>query len=277
MTAHRRVPAVARLEPVSGDALGLYTVRHMVCINIGVAEDVRWRCTTADMPQEFTLGTTTVKCEGYESTDDPFILRGSCAARYDIYLSAVGRARFSEHKYEKLFAFDCIQVKLIAILELILLYLPERLRETTQFICLFFGIAFLRHVLKAITRFQAIRRQRAKRIVKMDLDTYSTLEAQWLDCVDQPPLHDSTKGLSYHNQAPPPPYTATNEEAQVMFVSPYDTARDARLPAAEHEQEYKHFRDPSTSSSGQAPYGPDRLPRLKRLGGDMHYASSSFQ
>ncbi|KAK9447698.1 uncharacterized protein V1518DRAFT_406702 [Limtongia smithiae] len=228
MTAHRRVPAVAQLEPVSGDALGLYTVRDMACHNIGFgdggAEDVRWVCTAANMPEEFRLGTTDVECEGYQSADDPFILRGSCAVRYGIYLTAAGHARYSER--------NCHYSLFDMVFPIVML-------------CLFFGLI-------GLVIFTTTRRRRAKRIAKMDLDVYSTIENQWLDCVDQLPLQGGANDPSDDSEEPPPPYTSINEEAQVKVVHPCDIAREALLPAVEHDQQYspvKTFDDAAASSS----------------------------
>ncbi|KAK9446364.1 uncharacterized protein V1518DRAFT_449556 [Limtongia smithiae] len=110
---------------------------------------MRWTCTAVDMPEEFMLDTTEVKCEGYESTDVPFILRGSFAVRYGIYLTAVGHARYSKHKSRR----SSLYLKFVSDYLL--------------------GI-----ILEMIIQIQAVRRQRAKRIAQMDLDAYSTLDNQ---------------------------------------------------------------------------------------------------
>ena len=44
---------------------------------------IQWECKT-EMPVGFKFGKTQVLCEGYDSTDDPYILAGSCRLEYTI-------------------------------------------------------------------------------------------------------------------------------------------------------------------------------------------------
>ncbi|KAI4131164.1 MAG: hypothetical protein LQ338_001369 [Usnochroma carphineum] len=79
-TSHRRVPAVPQLKCVGGNARGLYDVDVMRCKNQGSDyddENIQWTC-TASLPPEFKLGSTDVICEGYQSSSDPYVLKGSC-------------------------------------------------------------------------------------------------------------------------------------------------------------------------------------------------------
>jgi hypothetical protein len=51
-------------------------VQVMRCTNSGSGydtDDVEWTCKAA-LPPEFKLGSTDVICEGYSSSDDPYIL-----------------------------------------------------------------------------------------------------------------------------------------------------------------------------------------------------------
>lgn len=97
MTKHRRVPAVPQLSCVGlGSVCKLYSVEVMRCTNEGAdydAENIQWAC-RADLPEEFKLGSTDVACEGYESSDDPYVLKGSCGVEYRLLLTDKGEERF---------------------------------------------------------------------------------------------------------------------------------------------------------------------------------------
>jgi hypothetical protein len=91
-TTHRRVSALPQLKCIGGNAQGLYDVDVMRCKNSGSeydAEDISWTC-QASLPPEFKLGSTDVVCEGYDSPDDPYVLKGSCAVEYRLVLTPMG-------------------------------------------------------------------------------------------------------------------------------------------------------------------------------------------
>ncbi|TKA71366.1 hypothetical protein B0A49_04375 [Cryomyces minteri] len=105
-TSARRVSAIpqARLIPicpiclscVGGSAKGFYDVDVMRCKNAGTDYDdnnVQWTCTAA-LPPEFKLGSTDVVCEGYDSPDDPYILKGSCGVEYRLVLTDAGEEKY---------------------------------------------------------------------------------------------------------------------------------------------------------------------------------------
>jgi hypothetical protein len=97
-TTSRRGPSVPQLECVGGNARGLHSVDVMRCTNAGAdyaPEDVQWTC-QASLPTEFKLGSTEVVCEGYESSEDPFVLKGSCGVEYRLILTEEGERRFGE-------------------------------------------------------------------------------------------------------------------------------------------------------------------------------------
>lgn len=99
-TSHRRVSAIPQLKCVGGDARGKYEVDVMRCTNSGSeydAEDVQWTC-KASLPPEFKLGSTDVICEGYDSPDDPYILKGSCGVEYRLMLTPEGKARYGSQR-----------------------------------------------------------------------------------------------------------------------------------------------------------------------------------
>ena len=97
-TTARRGPAVPQLECVGGNAKGLHDVDVMRCTNAGSeygAEDVQWTC-QASLPREFKLGSTDVVCEGYDSAEDPYVLKGSCGVEYRLILTEAGEMKYGE-------------------------------------------------------------------------------------------------------------------------------------------------------------------------------------
>lgn len=99
LTSHRRVPAVPQLRCLSSrDICGLYDIDVMRCTNQGSSygdEDVEWSC-SASLPRELKLGSTDVVCEGYASSDDPYVLKGSCAVEYRLVLTDAGEERYPD-------------------------------------------------------------------------------------------------------------------------------------------------------------------------------------
>lgn len=97
-TTARRGPAVPQLDCVGGNAKGLHNVDVMRCTNAGsdyAPEDVQWTC-QATLPSEFKLGSTEVVCEGYESSEDPYVLKGSCGVEYRLILTEAGERKYGE-------------------------------------------------------------------------------------------------------------------------------------------------------------------------------------
>lgn len=73
----------------------------MRCTNQGAdyeKEDIQWSC-TASLPEEFKLGSTEVTCEGYSSSSDEYVLKGSCGVEYKLLLTEKGEERFGSAGY----------------------------------------------------------------------------------------------------------------------------------------------------------------------------------
>ncbi|KAH7386846.1 hypothetical protein DE146DRAFT_621272 [Phaeosphaeria sp. MPI-PUGE-AT-0046c] len=97
-TSHRRVSAIPQLKCIGGSARGHYDIDVMRCKNAGADYDennIQWTC-TASLPEEFKLGSTDVICEGYDSPDDPYILKGSCGVEYRLMLTEKGHEKFGK-------------------------------------------------------------------------------------------------------------------------------------------------------------------------------------
>src|ERR1051326_8053924 len=85
-----------KLKCIGGNARGLYEVDVMRCKNAGASYDSDnpdWTC-TASLPPHFKLGSTDVICEGYDSPDDPYILKGSCGVEYRLVLTELGESKY---------------------------------------------------------------------------------------------------------------------------------------------------------------------------------------
>ncbi|KAL8739308.1 MAG: hypothetical protein Q9181_000039 [Wetmoreana brouardii] len=107
-TSHRRVSAIPQLRCIGGNAKGLYNVDIMRCKNQGSDygdEDIQWTC-TASLPSDFKLGTTDVICEGYDSSRDPYVLKGSCGVEYRLLLTDVGEERYGRKGKNKSYYDD---------------------------------------------------------------------------------------------------------------------------------------------------------------------------
>ncbi|CAL3964666.1 hypothetical protein PZA11_002382 [Diplocarpon coronariae] len=100
LTSHRRVDAVPQLK-CTGPACKHYKVERMRCTNQGASyneEDIEWSC-TAEIPDDFKLGSTEVVCEGYASKDDPYVLKGSCGVEYRLLLTDKGEEKYGKGGY----------------------------------------------------------------------------------------------------------------------------------------------------------------------------------
>lgn len=96
-TAHRRVSAVPQLT-CKGPACRHHTIDTLRCKNQGSSygdEDIEWSC-TASLPEEFKLGSTEVICEGYDSSDDPYVLKGSCGVEYRLVYTDKGEEKYGK-------------------------------------------------------------------------------------------------------------------------------------------------------------------------------------
>jgi len=95
-TQARRVSAIPQLQCVGGDALGYnkYYPKVVQCVNVGGdgAGDVNWEC-KADLDSDVRFGKTIVSCEGYDYSEDPYILKGSCGLEYELEFTSQGRQR----------------------------------------------------------------------------------------------------------------------------------------------------------------------------------------
>ncbi|KAI1173773.1 hypothetical protein F4777DRAFT_556697 [Nemania sp. FL0916] len=98
-TTSRRLHAIPQLKCISSAQIcALHKIDIMRCTNQGSSygsEAIEWSC-AADLPPELRLGSTDVLCEGYQSSEDEYVLRGSCGVEYRLVLTEAGERRFPE-------------------------------------------------------------------------------------------------------------------------------------------------------------------------------------
>ncbi|KAL1282656.1 hypothetical protein QQF64_001459 [Cirrhinus molitorella] len=91
-TTARRSSPVPQLQCVGGSAgCGSFVPEVVQCYNRGSdGIDTQWEC-KADMDNAYRFGRVEVSCEGYNSPDDAYVLRGSCGLEYTMELTAEGK------------------------------------------------------------------------------------------------------------------------------------------------------------------------------------------
>ncbi|XP_042572751.1 store-operated calcium entry-associated regulatory factor-like isoform X2 [Cyprinus carpio] len=91
-TTARRSSPVLQLQCVGGSAgCGSFVPEVVQCYNRGSdGIDTQWEC-KADMDNAYRFGRVEVSCEGYNSPNDAYVLRGSCGLEYTLELTAEGR------------------------------------------------------------------------------------------------------------------------------------------------------------------------------------------
>lgn len=90
----------SQLKCVGGNARGLYDVDILQCKNHGSdydGENIQWTC-SASLPLEFKLGSTDVICEGFASSSDTYVLKGSCGVEYRLILTNAGEEKYGRRE-----------------------------------------------------------------------------------------------------------------------------------------------------------------------------------
>ncbi|KAL0614100.1 Store-operated calcium entry-associated regulatory factor, partial [Plecturocebus cupreus] len=96
-TTSRRLDPIPQLKCVGGTAgCDSYTPKVIQCQNKGWdGYDVQWECKT-DLDIAYKFGKTVVSCEGYESSEDQYVLRGSCGLEYNLDYTELGLKKLKE-------------------------------------------------------------------------------------------------------------------------------------------------------------------------------------
>ncbi|KAG0141287.1 hypothetical protein CROQUDRAFT_664061 [Cronartium quercuum f. sp. fusiforme G11] len=95
-TTFRRTGPVLQLT-CKGQPCKRYKPDVIQCHNTGGSgSNVQWKC-EADLPESMKLGRTEVSCEGYRSSDDPYVLEGSCGLTYTLKDSGFSSNRLASN------------------------------------------------------------------------------------------------------------------------------------------------------------------------------------
>ncbi|XP_020032505.2 store-operated calcium entry-associated regulatory factor [Castor canadensis] len=96
-TTSRRLDPIPQLKCVGGTAgCDSYIPKVIQCQNKGWdGYDVQWECKT-DLDVAYKFGKTVVSCEGYESSEDQYVLRGSCGLEYNLDYTELGLKKLKE-------------------------------------------------------------------------------------------------------------------------------------------------------------------------------------
>jgi hypothetical protein len=97
-TTGRRSSPMNQLSCVGGSARNSnYHPTVVQCINKGNdGYDVQWEC-KADLDEAVKFGKINVNCEGYDSSSDPYILKGSCALEYHLDYTRKGSNQYGNY------------------------------------------------------------------------------------------------------------------------------------------------------------------------------------
>ena len=96
-TNGNRLSPIPQMKCVSGYC-SVKQFDTVQCYNRGTdGNDVQWEC-KANLPNGYDLDRTDVLCEGYESPNDPYILKGSCGLEYTI--KKTGSVNIYNHQTE---------------------------------------------------------------------------------------------------------------------------------------------------------------------------------
>ncbi|XP_062069271.1 store-operated calcium entry-associated regulatory factor [Lepus europaeus] len=106
-TTSRRLEPIPQLKCVGGTAgCDAYTPKVIQCQNKGWdGYDVQWECKT-DLDVAYKFGKTVVSCEGYESSEDQYVLRGSCGLEYNLDYTELGLKKLRESGKHQGFSFS---------------------------------------------------------------------------------------------------------------------------------------------------------------------------
>ncbi|KAM5264573.1 store-operated calcium entry-associated regulatory factor [Ctenodactylus gundi] len=112
-TTSRRLDPMPQLICVGGTAsCDSYTPKVIQCQNKGWdGYDVQWECKT-DLDIAYRIGKTVMSCEGYESSEDQYVLRGSCSLEYHLDYTEIGLKKLKESGKQNGFSFSDYYYKL---------------------------------------------------------------------------------------------------------------------------------------------------------------------
>ena len=82
LTTARRLPTIPQMKCLNN--YDISDINTIYCNNKGSnGHGLEWECRT-DIDGKYKFGKIDISCEGYDSSDDPYILDGSCAIEYTL-------------------------------------------------------------------------------------------------------------------------------------------------------------------------------------------------
>jgi len=96
-TIGRRVAPVLQLKRIGGSAPYHFEADTVQCVNKGHdGRSVQWKCET-ELADHLKLGRVEVVCEGYDYSEDPNVLVGSCGLEYEV--NSVSGSGYNHNNY----------------------------------------------------------------------------------------------------------------------------------------------------------------------------------
>lgn len=126
MTTARRSTPVPQLKCIGGSAgCHAFVPKQVHCYNKGLdGNNILWDCKT-NMDKKYRFGHLAISCEGFDYSDDPYILANSCGLEYTINDSVENNHREEEgSRSDPVFDFLCI-VLLLLIVRMIYSWYPS--------------------------------------------------------------------------------------------------------------------------------------------------------
>ncbi|XP_066473379.1 store-operated calcium entry-associated regulatory factor-like isoform X2 [Tiliqua scincoides] len=117
ITNSRRTIPIPQLHCVGGTAgCVANTPEVALCYNRGGdGNDVQWEC-KVELDNSYRFGKAVLSCEGYDSPDDPYILKGSCGLQYTLDLTKEGQKTFGNGSNSTTFGPETILIILFGVL-----------------------------------------------------------------------------------------------------------------------------------------------------------------
>uniref|UniRef100_A0A0L8GAH6 Store-operated calcium entry-associated regulatory factor n=1 Tax=Octopus bimaculoides TaxID=37653 RepID=A0A0L8GAH6_OCTBM len=110
MTTARRLTPVPQLKCIGGSAgCQAFVPKQVHCYNKGLdGDNILWDCKT-NMDKKYRFGHLAISCEGFDYSDDPYILAHSCGLEYTINNGVENNHReYEDSRSDPVFDFFCI-------------------------------------------------------------------------------------------------------------------------------------------------------------------------
>uniref|UniRef100_A0A914EE64 Store-operated calcium entry-associated regulatory factor n=1 Tax=Acrobeloides nanus TaxID=290746 RepID=A0A914EE64_9BILA len=82
-TTGRRLEPAPQIQRIGGNAPGKYAPKEVHCYRLTTTGENQWEC-NGGLEAEVEFGAFKISCEGYDYTEDPYIVAGSCGFLYEL-------------------------------------------------------------------------------------------------------------------------------------------------------------------------------------------------